>query len=574
MTPSMPELAPNESFGSGISESLLIAALAFGPLAFGCVESWSRAVLSILVLLAFLFFPFERPLVDTRLYRTLIPGILLVFGIGIWQRFNPRPLCAPSTLWPFTVLSDATGDALGLWSIYILWLACASQIFADFKSWRRMSWAIFIIGAFVAVLGIMQVGQGNHELYLFREVGESRQPFGPFYDRDHAASLLCISALVGFGIFGSRWSAWKRLRSPGKQADLIATQFLVFFLLVVVIAGIDATCSRGGMLSFLAAIFTIGILAAGFAKERWARWLIRLGVILGVSLVIAMLFQSTRWERFKEVPIRVSAQIRLNMYGWGLRLFRDFPLTGVGFGAFSTAYPAYQAKDFEGLVQHVHNDWLEILIESGIVGFLAYVMGIALLLRGAYVSWRANTSREMRFLIGSLLAASTAFIVHTMGEFSFHIPGNAIFFLALLMLLGAPTLDNHTKKFLKPIPRWAAVTLRLFAVSLGFATIRPVAAEWYAHQSLLGPKESSPYYLTRAFEWDSKPEYQYYLGATYLNLSESNPSASTLLLRKALIHSESALQVEPANDRFRYLEGAILWRLGRIDDARRLIQPG
>jgi hypothetical protein len=98
-------------------------------------------------------------------------------------------------------------------------------------------------------------------------------------------------------------------------------------------------------------------------------------------------------------------------------------------------------------------------------------------------------------------------------------------------------------------------------------SIKPAVADFYIGKAKKAEMPSKPFFLEKAWSWDENPETQYMLGATYLDISELNPAARIILLRKALGHAQNCYYANPVNPHYRYLLGAILWRLGRERDS-------
>ena len=55
----------------------------------------------------------------------------------------------------------------------------------------------------------------------------------------------------------------------------------------------------------------------------------------------------------------------------GMRVFRDYPILGGGMGAFESLIAGYQ--DFRYVTRYVHNHYVQVLLDNGIVGLLAYL---------------------------------------------------------------------------------------------------------------------------------------------------------------------------------------------------------
>jgi O-antigen ligase len=126
--------------------------------------------------------------------------------------------------------------------------------------------------------------------------------------------------------------------------------------------------------------------AAGvYALLRWSRR-VRIGV--GVLLVFAVVAVSVSPAR----PLDTTAAGRLHLWRIVAPHATDALLTGHGPGAVPLRFPEWQrhaaregVRDprFAGLTDHVHNDYLEALVERGVPGVLALILPLILALVAA-----------------------------------------------------------------------------------------------------------------------------------------------------------------------------------------------
>ena len=123
---------------------------------------------------------------------------------------------------------------------------------------------------------------------------------------------------------------------------------------------------------------------------------------------------------------------RLDLWRDMLPMARHFPLFGVGWNAFATAYPWYQTIWKTEWIGEAHNDYLQALLDGGALG-LALVCGLlAIVLRSALA--RARRSPVELGLLGALLGLA----LHELVDFNGQIPANAATWIALAALALVP----------------------------------------------------------------------------------------------------------------------------------------
>lgn len=417
-------------------EPVLLFAAFFGPLAFGCVEPWSLGILQVLLFSLPLLGGLNsgRPLPAASKICLLAVGV--IFAVGAAQALNPVLFSGPVPPLPFTASVPQTKRALLLWASYAALIWAAPRGFASSRAVHRFAWAIVVVGFTIAVIGLIQSAHGNKLVMGFREVAYGRSPFGPYYNRGHAASLLAICALMGIGLLGSGIArTLDRSRRGESTADAYAVQAVLAFLLGVIVLGLISTRNRGSLLALWAASMIVGLLSCGFLKRPASRWGGR-GVILAVYLGAAGTAIQLGLLRRGEAT---SVPVRLSMYQSGLRLLADVPVWGTGLGTVITVFEPYKEPQVIGIVDHVHNDWLELPLQIGIPAALFVLAALLAFGRRVYLGWTREPSPERRLLIGGGIAAAVCFLLHAMVEFTWQIPANAVVFLLIMSWISAQT---------------------------------------------------------------------------------------------------------------------------------------
>jgi O-antigen ligase len=108
-----------------------------------------------------------------------------------------------------------------------------------------------------------------------------------------------------------------------------------------------------------------------------------------------------------------------------LSLVEFFPVLGVGFNAFGSAYWPYQTFQRQEFWGEAHNEYLQILFDTGLVGIAIVSFLAARLVRAALASVGRGALR------GGVFAALAASGVHALVSFNWQIPANAAAVAAL-----------------------------------------------------------------------------------------------------------------------------------------------
>jgi len=131
-----------------------------------------------------------------------------------------------------------------------------------------------------------------------------------------------------------------------------------------------------------------------------------------------------------------------------IHMFMDRPVSGMGLGALVAAYPRYETH-YDGLVvDHIHNDYLEALAETGLLGSLCGLGFVCLLFRAARKNFEANQGHFSRAIHAAAIVAVSGLLLHSFVDFNLHIPGNALLFLLQAYIATSAPLASLTS----PIP--------------------------------------------------------------------------------------------------------------------------
>jgi O-antigen ligase len=278
-----------------------------------------------------------------------------------------------------------------------------------------------VFGFLVAIFGILQHLTFNGKLYWIREMRYGGIPFGPYANRNHFAGLMELVipvALVPLVMGKVRRERW----------------FLVGLFAMLPIGALFLSASRGGIVSFaveLAVLVLLMVLQRAGGKHALAG-----GVVLLVAvLMVSWLGVKQILERFSSLQtLEVSAGKRASMRGDTWKIFLDHPWTGTGLGTLQTVFPRYETLYDGKIVNHTHNDYLEALAETGLLGGFccAWFLGV-LFLESMRRSMELSRSFAAALHLSGLVGC-TGFLVHSLVDFNLHIPANALLFFLMANL--------------------------------------------------------------------------------------------------------------------------------------------
>jgi O-antigen ligase len=133
-------------------------------------------------------------------------------------------------------------------------------------------------------------------------------------------------------------------------------------LLCVLLGGVGMTRSRGGFLG-----------AAGTALVVVSPYLSPVALAVGGAAVAAGgVVYLIRSGRFRSDGLDDSAQGRLDAWFAAVYMFRDRPITGVGYECYVVNYLSYANDPVDWKPKAVHSSWFKVIAELGLLGSLFF----------------------------------------------------------------------------------------------------------------------------------------------------------------------------------------------------------
>jgi O-antigen ligase len=400
----------------------LLFLFAFSVLAFGAVEVWAESLLEIgaSILLIYWAVMLCRDKPPAIRWSPLNWPLLGLIAIGIAQlvfRWTPNPFLTRLEL-------------LRLGAYFIVFFLTA-QAFRERPDLVKLAWFLLALGFSVALLGIIQHFTSEGTIYWFRQLAEGGEVFGPYVNRNHFAGFVELVAPVGLSLLVFR----------GVHRDLFP---MVGLLTIIPIGALILSSSRGGIVSFA---FEVGvlILLARTRKGLQGGRIIAIGVVaLAAVVLIAWLGAATAIERFSETRVGdVTLTRRASMFHGALHVFFDHPIKGAGLGTMVSVYPRHETIYDGRIVDHVHDDYIEMLAETGLLGGLCGLAFLWLLYQGAQKSFAAEQGHFSRAIHAGAIAAVCGLLLHSWVDFNLHIPANALLFLLQAYLATSPPLPSE-----------------------------------------------------------------------------------------------------------------------------------
>jgi putative inorganic carbon (HCO3(-)) transporter len=350
-------------------------------------------------------------------------SLYLDMGAGGWRPLSLAPALSFSEL------------------VHILFYGVfAFLVYRHVRTRRRLeafTLTLLAVGVFESFYGLAELFGGSQRIFGFQRDYHLGSATGTFINRDHFAGLLEMLFALALGyllakadFFGMRKELGLREKILWFAQEKLQRALLCGIVAVVIGLGIVFSRSRSGIFIFFATIvLAAAAVSAGGQAKRSARILRTVAVMVVFAAVAAGVKPVV--DRFTKENMAKDA--RFGFYANTLKYIHAFP-AGTGLRTFVQAYPMFETRYEPGLLDHAHNDYLEVLAESGAVGggalILFGVTGVAWI----FLRWLRRRDPLVRGVALGALLGVVALLLHSFTDFNLRIPANAAFFVALFAL--------------------------------------------------------------------------------------------------------------------------------------------
>lgn len=446
-----------------VATALLASALVLldgairGRLTLPDVPAWPVASFLVLALLQLLPLP-------AALHRLLAPG-----SHAAWHPADPLVAeVLGRSARPISLDPDTTLAAIALTGGLCLLALLAAPVLARPTAAVAALAAVAVSGSAMSAYAIWARGRFGSLLYGQYSV-PTTAPFGPFVSKNHFAGWTVMAALLVAGLaLGLADGARRRGRDWTADPRAGGVILAVVAALVMALAAL-VSLSRGGGMALAAGVSCLLALRLFGARSR-ATLVATLAPALVLGAILVALVPQEAHERMRSLS---GASFRLDTWRDTLRLAAASPVVGHGLGAFHDAYPPFKRGHGIVRVEHAENDYLETLAETGAVGLLLVLAGVALVLARGLRGADASSSALARAVAQGGCAALVALAVHSLVDFNLRIPSNAA-----LAALAAAAVAAGAGRSARALPRVAAAALAALVLALAAAGARLPDEPW------------------------------------------------------------------------------------------------
>ena len=326
----------------------------------------------------------------------------------------------PISLWVTLDMRASVAKVDGIILGVIFFYAVINQI----ATRRDLSWAMFwfvVVCIAIAFAGLIGTDWAQGKIvsasFIYDKLprfiqGIPRSIAGGF-NRNGVGGTLALTIPLLAAVLAQQFSTFMQSVQHSEKLNtehrILNTRYyflLVLFALALSLITLALTQSRGGILGT-----AIGLLAVAIWSERRFAWLI---VVAGVGLVvlIALGYDAALIDFLLRMDAKSGTLAsRIEVWERGVMMVRDFPLTGIGIGTYNAVahlmYPFFISAPDE-IVAHAHNNFLEIAVDLGIPGLVAFVSLLVSWLFGLIRNYRTSSDSFVRAMLAGIACGMLA----------------------------------------------------------------------------------------------------------------------------------------------------------------------
>lgn len=365
-------------------------------------------------------------------YFILLGGISGLFALhllplppALWQALPGREFVIEidraaglANLWrPLTL--DPTAGLNSFWSLAVPWAVLLAASGLDQRGSSRILALVLLIGIASAMFGVLQFAAGPHSPLYYYRVTNNGSAVGLLANRNHhgvfLATMFPLIAAYAAGEFGRQRRRDHRGGARGDARLWAAAVVAAMFLPVIF-----ATSSRAGIAA--AAIGLTGAVLVAWPRYRsaqvqagrpntgkpgaidrpWFRLVLIGAAGLGFVAFTAVFIGMTQGNAIDRLLADGEANPELRWSFWQVtwHALSHYMPFGSGVGSFVRVFQVFEPGAMLSplYVNHAHNDYLELLLETGIFGPAIVLGGLFLVIRDSWRVWRWGDGSQQAVL--------------------------------------------------------------------------------------------------------------------------------------------------------------------------------
>jgi len=323
---------------------------------------------------------------------------------------------------------------------YLAAFVLAAYAFEPREGKSVLAPGLILLGSLEAAYGIVQYLTGYQKIFGFTKQFYTEDATGTYINHNHFAGFLELvipfaAMMVFYNLQLRSNQGVSERRRPGGNSLVLDPRILFYtFIMILLLVAVVFSRSRMGIFSVLASLILMALL--GQLGEGRRAWMVITLLVIACSMTYAIWIGLGpviyRFQAVTTVSSLERTDARSAIWKQASGIVRDYPAVGTGLGTFGVAFRRYQTSSLDLFVDHAHNDYLEVVTDTGIVGAVLLfipIMGLLVKMIWAYVGARRAYRRSVLL---ACTGSTAAMLVHSIMDFNLQVPANALLFAVVL----------------------------------------------------------------------------------------------------------------------------------------------
>ena len=302
----------------------------------------------------------------------------------------------------------------------------------------KASWlaaALVVVTTIGVGVGALQMAGGENSPLYFYKITNRGSAVGFFANSNNMAELL----VVAIPFVAALYLAARRAESLQKSSALL---LILGGAVAVLLVGIAVNGSLAGI---GLAVPTVGatVLMILFRRKPLPVWAPLAGAVL-LAGSVALILANPPQNNLTTQDARSSQQSRYTSFGKSIDATGDYLPLGSGIGTFPEIYPQYEdpAAVTRWYMNHVHNDYIEVALETGVAGIALMLLFLLWWARRTYLIWWTG---EPDHAARAATIASAVILAHSFVEFPLRTAAISAVFAMCCALMAEPRPRTRRK---------------------------------------------------------------------------------------------------------------------------------
>ncbi len=345
---------------------------------------------------------------------------------------------------------------------------------------KRLCLVAVVNGCLLAFLALMQFATSDFSKIYWTVTSptpESGTVFGPFICRNHYPYYLNLCLGLGIGLLlglknrnHDRYHLdWRRMEAQKLEAQHAGMSFgtsapmvlqrswmdffqdsrllWLFFPLALMAASVICSLSRGGLIALLGGV-AFGVGYKLYSGRRIQGFLLLLGLAVSVFLLLGWFGFNVIESRYANIFKGELFNDRLAIWEAAWPLVKEYFWTGTGYGTFHLVEPLHRPPGGSPyfIHSHAHNEYLEALVEGGILRLGLTLLLIVVLFRMAFRGMARFGQRSTSGLVFGAMIGLAAVFIQSIGDFGLHIPSIILLTTVVMAQVAAVAQDRSEEE--------------------------------------------------------------------------------------------------------------------------------